>query len=398
MEIFLNYLQSGIVFFIIFSVIILIHEGGHFWAARFGGIGIEEFGFGLPPRAWGKKNKKSGVLYSINWIPFGGFVRMLGEDDPDNKKAKKDPKAFNNRPLWARIFAVSAGVIMNFILGWLLLCIGFAVGMKPIIITPEDMDAAIMSGTVEVDSTGVYVVGVEEGSPAEKGQIEPGDFIISLENTPVATREEFLEVKEEGLNGSGYHIAIVRKDFSENPNGVMVRNFLTVITPDEEGNLGVYLSEDYPITQMHSVQYPIPEAAIMAAKETWRLSKYTVIMLGDVVKSLAQKLSIPDSVGGPVAIAQVTHMFVNNEGFIELFKLAALLSISIAVINIMPFPALDGGRLVFLLFELVTRRRPSQKIETAIHGTGFLLLMALILVVTWKDLGLPSIPAMFGLG
>ncbi len=99
MEQILSYVSTGIVFFLIFSVIILIHEGGHFWAARFGKIGVEEFGFGLPPRLWGKKSKKSGVLYSINWIPFGGFVRMLGEDGGKNKKQKKDPHAFNNRPL-----------------------------------------------------------------------------------------------------------------------------------------------------------------------------------------------------------------------------------------------------------------------------------------------------------
>jgi regulator of sigma E protease len=159
-----------------------------------------------------------------------------------------------------------------------------------------------------------------------------------------------------------------------------------------------FLSDKPRITQINPVQYSVPEAALMASKETWRLSKYTVIMLGDVVASLVQKLAVPDTVGGPVAIAQVTHMFVNNEGFIELFKLAALLSISIAVINIMPFPALDGGRLVFLLFEMITRKRPSPQIETAIHGVGFMLLMALILIVTWKDLGLPSIPAMVGLG
>jgi membrane-associated protease RseP (regulator of RpoE activity) len=120
-----------------------------------------------------RKIKKSGVLYSLNWIPFGGFVRMYGEDDPDNKKAKKDPKAFNNRPLWARIFAVSAGVIMNFILGWILLFIGFAAGMKPILITPEDIDAGIKSGTVEIDDTGVFVSGVQKGSPAEKAKYSP---------------------------------------------------------------------------------------------------------------------------------------------------------------------------------------------------------------------------------
>jgi len=396
MENIIDYIQSGVVFFIIFSVIILIHEGGHFWAARFGGIGIEEFGFGLPPRAWGKRNKKSGVLYSLNWIPFGGFVRMYGEDDPDNKKAKKDPKAFNNRPLWARIFAVSAGVLMNFLLGWLLLFIGFIVGMKPILITPEDVDAAIANGVVETDNSGVYVSAVIEGSPADLGKIKAGDIISAIDVTRIKTREEFLEVKEKGLRGKGFHLTVIRKDFSENPKGVLKKNFTSVVTPDEKGNLGVYLSDRPLVTAVHNVQYPPVESAIIAGQETWRLSKFTVIMLGDVLKSIVSQFTVPETVGGPVAIAQVTHLFVNTEAFIELFKLAALLSISIAVINIMPFPALDGGRLVFLLFEMITRRRPSPKIETVIHGLGFLLLMLLILIVTWKDLGLPSVTSFFG--
>ena len=316
---------------------------------------------------------------------------MLGEDDPDNKKAKKDPHAFNNRPLWARIFAVSAGVIMNFLLGWLLLFIGFWVGMKPILITPEDYKAGIEAGVVEIDETGVYVSAVAEGSPAEKGRILPGDFITAIDVAEVKTRDEFMAVKDKGVRGKGFHITIVRKDFSENPKGDIKENFTTVVTPDENGNLGVFLSDMPFVTGVNKVQYSLTESAALATQETWRLSKYTVIMLGDVVKSIVSKLTVPETVGGPVAIAQVTHYFVNSEEIIELFKLAALLSISIAIINIMPFPALDGGRLVFLLFEMVTRKRPNAKMEMIIHGIGFALLMLFIFFVTWKDLGLPNV-------
>jgi regulator of sigma E protease len=385
MDTFIDYVLTGCAFFVIFSVIVLIHEGGHFWAARLGKIGIEEFGFGLPPRLWGKKNKKSGVLYSLNWIPFGGFVRMLGEDDPKNEKAKKHPNAFNNRPLWARIFAVSAGVLMNFLLGWILLVIGFIVGMKPIIVDESDRNKAIERGIAIVDESGVFVSGVQEGSPAERAGILPGDFIASLDTTPVKNREDFLKAKEQGLRGEGYHVAVIRKDYSQNIEGDLEKNFLAVISPNEEGNLGLYLSET-PLILVKEKKYPLQEAVVMASGEIWRLSKFTVIKLGDLLSLMISKFTIPEGIGGPVAIAQVTHHFVTSERGVELLKLAALLSISIGVINIMPFPALDGGRLVFLLFELVTRKRPNAKMETMIHAVGFAFLLLLLLAVTWNDL------------
>lgn len=382
MEQFLDYALTGIVFFLIFSVIILIHEGGHFWAARLGGIGIEEFGFGLPPRAWGKKNKKSKILYSINWIPFGGFVRMEGED---NSK-KRSKTAFNNRPLWARIFAVCAGVIMNFFLGWLLLFIGFLVGMNPILITPADYTKAEDAGILTLDRTGAFVTGIVKGSPADRAGLLPKDFIVAIDQNEIHSQEELIRLKEKGMHGDGFHVSYIRKDFSENPKGQIVKEEYKVITPDENGNIGLYLSEIPPIISMKKQKLPIVLAATEAGKEVYRLSIFTVKMLGDVVKNIVSKFAVPDGVGGPVAIATMTYQFVQMGDVIELLKFAALLSISIAVINIMPFPALDGGRLLFLLIEGIIRRPVSQKYEGIIHGVGFIFLIGLLILVTWNDI------------
>jgi regulator of sigma E protease len=383
----MEYIITGIVFFIIFSSIILIHEGGHFWAARIAKIHIEEFGFGLPPRLWGRKSKKSGVLYSINWIPFGGFVRMLGEDDPGNKKAKKDPHAFNNRPLIGRIFAVCAGVLMNFLLGWFLLFLGFSLGMKPIIFDQQGMIEAYENNLTVHDDSGVWIQSVVEGSPADNAGIMPGDFITSVDQTEVSTRDEFLEAIDGEPRGNGFHFGVLRKEYDqENPQGFNPEFTTYIINKDEEGHFGVY---PYPIPFVYDFkkeQFPVHIAAVEAAKEVGTLSVATVKMLGGVVKNLVSTLSVPEGVGGPVAIAQMTHFFVLDGDIIEILKFAALLSISIAVINIMPFPALDGGRLVFLLFEGITGRHPSDKAESYVHAAGFMLLIVLLIAVTWNDI------------
>ncbi len=383
----MSYVLTGIVFFVIFSAIILIHEGGHFWAARLGKIKIEEFGFGLPPRLWGWTNKKSKIIYSINWIPFGGFVRMFGEDDPTNKKALKDPHAFNNRPLIIRAITISAGVIMNFILGWALLTAALTVGMQPIFIDLEnDIPAAIEQGIIEVDNSGVHVSGIVEGSPADLGDIQPDDIITYLDNTAVKTSEDFMAAKEKGLRGAEFHINILRREYDENANIVAEQQFVSLVAPDENGQLGLMLSSNPRIIKVNDLKYSLPVAAVKAVKEEGRLVYFTVKLLGDVVTKIVTQFAVPDNVGGPVAIAQITHQFVSLGSIAEIFKFAAILSISIGVLNIMPFPALDGGRLFFIIGEMITGRKPTAKWEAAIHGTGFLLLIGLLILVTWNDI------------
>lgn len=381
-----TYLITGIVFFVIFSAIILIHEGGHFWAARLGKIRIEEFGFGLPPRLWGFVNPKSKIMYSLNWIPFGGFVRMLGEDDPNNKKAASDPHAFGNRPLLVQAFAVSAGVIMNFILGWVLLLIAFLIGVTPLLITPQDYERGIAEGVVIRDETGVFIPSVVPESPASQAGILPGDFVTAIDTQTVETPDEFLKIVDKGVNGAEFHLSVLRREYDAKSGAVTKEeNLIALVKPNADGKLGVGLNEGR-IVAVKDVRLPFFAAVEQATVELGRLIKFTVILLGDVVKSIVAKFDVPDEVGGPVAIAQITHQFVALGSVSELLKFAALLSISIGVLNIMPFPALDGGRLAVIVFQMVSGKKPNAKWEAAIHGTGFILLLLLLVLVTWNDL------------
>lgn len=469
----MEYVVSGIVFFLIFSALILIHEGGHFWAARFGKIKVEEFGFGLPPRAYGKKNKKSGVIYSLNWIPLGGFVRMLGEDEHE----KSDhPNAFGNRPLWARIFTVIAGVLMNFLLGFILLAVAFMLGIKPILLNDQDIQKAEEAGYIAVHPIHVSIEEIKEGSPLAETGLQEGDLLLSygmeaessgirveevdedsrfarqgvlpgyvlthIDGYAVNTKEELEERIAMGLRGRTFHFTLERR-IIEDDGSVTIRPAKTINTvPDEEGYLGVvlgntallprgdffefedanelshfmstesdfyvqvqrgeerFLTHFFREGEVFDFVYAIPrniellelqkesfgDAIVLAGKETVRLSWYTVKMFGNVVTELVSKFTISDDVRGPVGIAQVVHNFVQFERVAELIKISAGISLSLAVMNIMPIPALDGGRLMFLLFELVTRRKPPAKAEAYIHAVGFILLLGLIALVTWNDI------------
>lgn len=434
----MTFLLSLITFLIIFSILVLIHELGHFAAARKAGIKVEEFGFGLPPRMWGKKTirqveykDKNGkkvkdteeMIWSFNWIPFGGFVRMLGEDDA-GKDAKNDPRAFFNRPIGWRILVVCAGVLMNFLLAWFLLTILFMVGVKPygvvesplfreddkIVNAPEDFDLLSISeeglqtnidnGIIKIYDGIIITDFVNDKSAALKAGIMENDIITSIDQTKITNAQEFIDKIQEDLKGDGFHFQITRFQ-----NGKK-QELTKIITPGKRKRLDINFEkfpsfspnvqvEDYNSigvvinskpTEIAGIKYPPLQAPIVAMKETGKLSVTTVKMLGRVISNLIGKLTLPKDVGGPVAIAQTTYYLVIFGDFMKILLFAAFISISLAVVNIMPFPALDGGRLMFLLFELITGKKPNAKWETMIHTAGFILLLMLIFIVTWSDI------------
>ncbi|HLG25701.1 MAG TPA: site-2 protease family protein, partial [Candidatus Gracilibacteria bacterium] len=172
----MDFLLTVVAFLVIFSVLVLIHEWGHFFVARKAGIKVEEFGFGLPPRIWGKK--KGETLYSINAIPFGGFVRLLGEDSRD-PKALKDKRSFASKPARVRIAVIVAGVFMNFVLAWLLLTIGFTFGIQPLLVNGDEVLAGINDGMIKTRQ-GIIIKEVKDLSPASQSGLQPGDRIISV--------------------------------------------------------------------------------------------------------------------------------------------------------------------------------------------------------------------------
>jgi len=359
-----------IAFIIIFSVLILVHEWGHFAAARRAGIKVEEFGLGMPPRAMKLFKDKKGTLYSLNWVPFGGFVRLFGEDSSD-PKVLKDKKSFASKKISQRALVVVAGVFMNFLLAWILITIGFMVGMKPFLVTQEDLNRGIEQGIVEARKI-LYIHELDPEGALAKTDVQPGDYIVSVNRIEVTDELNLGEV----IHPNSRTILTYLHDDKEYELQVMA---------NEEGKVGMTISTETFVMDVKEVKYPYFVAPVKALSEIGRLSVLTVKMLGKVVVSLVAKLTVPEGVAGPVGIARMTHYFV-QQGFMSLVQFTALLSISLGVINIMPFPALDGGRFLFIVFEVITRRRANAKMEAIIHTIGFALLMLLILVITWNDI------------
>ncbi len=544
----MDILITAIVFILVFSLLILVHELGHFWMAKRAGIDVKEFGLGLPPRIWGWRFKKKkgqreeGTLYSLNWIPFGGFVRMLGEDATDPSMMKKK-KSFIAQPMRSRVKVVVAGVMMNFLLAWILLSIGFTVGMQPLL-APGDVLPAVSSGIIELeeglklrnveegsfagelgfkaedviysingeilddysfagmleDPVGKYKVmrdgqvftyeivadqlpenmeefvfgfefyeyvsfprvrifDVNEGGKAYKSGLRPGDYIISVNGEQVYSVIEFedivrganlqeFEIYRDGVNedfileyeqfrkvvissvvpGSPAELAgFENGDVIVSVNGENVYDSVALITyveehgdetlaysierggermfyevKPEEGKIGVYLSElmSYgeeqdislyntslfsSVANINDIQYSWYAAIYESLGEGVRLAKITGKMFIEMIGTIVQSGEVPDTVAGPVGIASLTHVFL-QQGFISMLRFVAILSLSLGVINILPFPALDGGRLLFIFIEFVIGRRVNQKWESYIHALGYILILLLIFVITYSDI------------
>ncbi len=349
---------SIIVFLVLLSLLVFVHELGHFLAARFFGIKVEEFGFGFPPRLWGYRRK--GTIYSINWLPLGGFVKIKGEQGED----KDQPDSFVAKPAWQRFTVLAAGVAMNIGLCAVLLMIGFQVGIP----------------TVIEESTGGFqrevklqIADVRPGSPAAIAGLESGDVLISLAGRQMRTPQEvqyFVEPRD--------HISldvVVRRGHQELSLGVTPLN-----VPEGNGAaIGVAL------VQTGIVSYPTWTAVIKGLTSTGQLFIEIVRSLGLLFKNMILHGQLAANVSGPVGIAVMTGQIVQL-GWLYVLQFAALLSMNLAILNFIPFPALDGGRALFLLLEKLRGRAVSAAMENWFHTVGFAVLLVMIAVITYHDI------------
>ncbi len=349
---------------LIFSVIVLVHECGHFFTALKFGVKVEEFGIGIPPRAKVLK-KKNGIIYSLNWVPFGGFVRMYGEDDP--AISRKDQKAFGSKKIWQKMIIVLAGVFMNFVLAWGLLTVGYSVGMHPILL-PAEYEQAVEEGLL---TRSLVVTGVGENSLAEQAGLQAEDVILAVNSEKVNEGDDLRSILEENKNAEIIY-GILRGE----------EELEIAVQLDNEGKSGLMVAEGY---ESHEVRYPFYQAPVVAAQDTLRLSWATVRFTVEFFENLIVKQELQENVGGPVKIGQMTYQLVQMGSVIDLVRFAALISLSIGVINLMPLPALDGGRFFFLAVEAVIGRPLNQSVEAMIHALGFLLLLVLLVVITYRD-------------
>ncbi len=370
-----------ILFILILSVLVFIHEMGHFMAARFFGIKVEEFGLGIPPRAWGKKIGET--LYSINWLPLGGFVRIKGEDFIDYKP--NDERNFLNKKPWQQAVVLVAGVVMNLILAVTIFYFILATnGWKssPLLLLNDYKFP--FGNVVEVPN---IIVFMEEDSPALNAGMEFADQIQTLsymdETISVNSVEDvkaFLSDKPD----SEIRIEAVNINTDE-------RNIYTVI-PEYNENidqpaLGVSLGEAVQLT------YTSPAQKLTAGfSHSANVLSYSMSVFGNLIsRSVQEKSFEPVSAGvsGPVGIFGAVRSILSTGGPkvpMVILDLTALLSLSLAFMNLLPIPALDGGRLVFVITEWITGKRPSAALESKAHQVGFAILLGLIAVITLKDI------------
>lgn len=331
-------------FFIILSILVLVHELGHFLAARRFKIKVEEFGFGYPPKILGFKKQET--EYSLNLLPFGGFVRLLGEDMPEGKAS------FANQKKRVKAVVLLAGVGMNFLLGILL----FA-GIYTKIGIPEKVDY-------------LRVTGVTDGSPAQAAGLRSGDKIIGFTDT-----QAFIS----WVNENRGQEVVVRLDAGRE---VKLTPRLAEETPAGQGALGV------GITDVDLVLYPVWQrpfrGMVTGVKEAWLWGEEIVIGLGKMVIGLI-KGEAPKDVTGPVGIYEISKN-VAKEGIMATLQFMAILSINLAILNLLPLPALDGGRLFFVVGEIITGRKLKPEWEQRIHLAGMLALIGLMILITIKDI------------
>jgi len=360
--------MSVIIFIIILVVLILAHEFGHFIVAKWSGMRVDEFGVGFPPKLWGKKPKGSETTYSINAIPFGGFVKIFGEDRMDDNEP--EPRSFASRPRHLQAAVIVAGVMANFIFAWLLISIGFMSGFP----TPvSEADAVAKNAKL-------LITGVSDNSPASSAGIRSGDAITAI--TAGGDTLEGAEIVPTAISDfisqhGGETVAILYSRGEEHGTAF--------VTP-KEGILA-----DRPAIGI-TMDF-VGTARLLPHEALWEGGKTTVLMTSTIAKGFWTLISDSvrgngaglSAVTGPVGIARLVGD-ASSFGFAYLLGFAAFISINLAIINIIPFPALDGGRLFFLAIEAVKGSRIKPVITAWANGIGFALLILLMAVVTWRDI------------
>lgn len=361
-----------IVFLVILSILVLIHEAGHFFVAKRFGIKVEEFGFGFPPRVWGKKIGET--LYSLNLLPIGGFVKLYGEDEAGSGRIKqaassKQPvadlsRAFFAKPIWQRAIVIVAGVSMNFLLAIAIVTFLFSTDGIP---TP----------------TGQVVISeVVKGSPAEGAGLRNGDLVERIGNVKISDTQSLINETRKHL-GKSTKITVNRSTGSGQDRKAKVIEFSVSPRkdfPKGEGPMGIAISQNIKVNK-----YPFPQSLYYGTKQAFSDSVLIVIGFKDVLINIFTRFTVPQGVAGPIGMAQLTGEFV-KVGPSAVLGLVYMLSLSLAVLNVLPIPALDGGRLLFIVIEAVTRRKVNAKFEAYAHMVGIILLLTFLLMVSYKDI------------
>lgn len=357
-----------LIFVVILLVLVVSHEFGHFIVAKKSGIRVDEFSFGFPPKLFGVK--KGETSYNFNALPFGGYVKIFGESPDDASLYGPDSKrSFVNKPWYTQAAVLLAGVTMNFLVAWLLLSIGFLSGLPTSVATAP-------AGSV-IENQALTITSVAAGSPAEKAGLKTGDKISHLSvkadstDTPSTESVQYFvrqhdtdEITVSYMRGSESKQTIVIPELNKESNIPMIGISMDII-----GKL----------------KLSIPHAIWEGLKLSWNLVVATVHGFYTLIHDALTGHGNLSAVTGPIGIVGVVGDAAKF-GFIYLLSFTALISINLAVINLVPFPALDGGRLLFLLIEKIKGSRIKPTIANTVNFIGFGLLMILMVVITYHDI------------
>lgn len=348
-----------IVFIGLLLILVLAHEWGHFIAAKKAGCKVEEFGFGFPPRLasfhW------HGTLYSLNALPLGGFVRIEGEDMEEDAPGAD---SFASQPTWSKVIILTAGVVMNVVVAVIFLSIQGVVG-SPTLITSEN--AANLTNPL------TYVVEVTANSPAETAQLKALDRIVSIDGQANPTIEDIQAITSQQAG------QIVMLEIERQGQHETISLIPRTDPPPNEGAIGIQLAST------GLIRVPWWQAPWYGLQRTGQMLLTITSEFAGIITRLFHGVGVGDNLTGPVGIAVYANE-VTQLGFSYILEFGALISLNLALINILPIPALDGGRVMFVLAQKVLGRRFPWKIEQFSHTVGFVLLIALMLFITLRDI------------
>lgn len=322
---------------IIFAILLMVHEGGHFFMAKAVGIKVDEFSIGMGPLLFQKETKET--KYSVRAFPIGGYVAMEGEDAESD-----DERAFHNKPAWARALVIAAGPVMNFLLAVIVL--GGMITYMGTSLTPVLAD-------------------VPQGMPAYEAGIREGDRIVSVNGKSVSDGAEARQLLSEALaDADGVSVGV--------ESGSETKTFQVDVTQDAEGNSVIGVVFD--------VEHNLITGMSNGLKSAVTAEKMMLEALGDIITGQSSEGDLV----GPIGIVNIVDQSA-QAGVMNVIYLLALLSLNLALVNILPFPALDGGRLLFIVIRKITGKAVSDELEGKIHLIGIAILFALMVFITLKD-------------
>ena len=351
---------------LLISLLVLLHEFGHLIVAKLFGVHVLEFGIGLPPKAL-KLFKRNETTYTLNWLPIGGFVRMAGEEEDPSLWDKLNPlnrgHMFYAKPAWQRALVIVAGVTMNFLVGILM----FSVVYSKI-------------GIPKLLGEQVLITQVSKDSPAEIADIKAGQIVVRVGEIDIVNSEQFISVVSER---KGQMISMYVADLDSNGRKSDTSRVVEIIPrvnpPQGEGSLGIGISTVPIVTYERKVWYLAPfYGAVEGTKEAIGWGR-------EFLRIFSHPVELMKNISGPVAVVKVGQKAA-SDGMITLLRFAGIISLNLAIFNLLPIPALDGGRLLMIVLEKIVGRKRVSKYEQYVNAVGMGLLILLMIGVTVKDL------------